>query len=99
MLALVKGGCPGRHGNVSGTVAAYRDAMNDQQAHSKLKMRNKIFVAWPTAIATLCLGLVVPGVVSPLIGVVLGLAMVLLLWLGGILGQVLADRSAAQRDQ
>ena len=53
-------------------------------------------MAWPVGIATLCLSLVVPGIVSPLWGVVIGLAIVLLLWLSWIFGGVLADRSAAQ---
>jgi hypothetical protein len=68
-----------------------------QRSRSELKIRNKIFVVWPVGIATLCLSLVVPGVVSPLWGVVLGLAMVILLWLTWIFAMVLADRSAAQK--
>ena len=47
-------------------------------------------------VASLCLGLVVPGIVSPLWGVVLGFVVVFLLWVAWIIGQVLADRSAAQ---
>jgi hypothetical protein len=70
--------------------------MDGQGSRSKLEIRNKIFVVWPVGVAGLCLGLVVPGVVSPLWGVVLGLAMVFLLWVTWIFGQVLADRSAAQ---
>ena len=54
-------------------------------------------MVWPVGIATLCLGLVVPGVVSPLWGVVIGLAMVILLWMTWIFATVLADRSAAQK--
>jgi len=69
----------------------------DEQQLSKLKMRNKIFVAGPLSVAGLCLGLVGPGIVSPLWGVVLGLVMLLLLWLASILAQVLIDRSADQR--
>jgi hypothetical protein len=70
--------------------------MDGQRSRSQLQVNNKIFVAWPVAITGLCLGLVVPGFVSPLWGVVIGLAIVLLLWLSWIFGQVLADRSAAQ---
>jgi hypothetical protein len=70
--------------------------MDEQRSRSELKVRNKIFVVWPVGIATICLGLVGPGLVSPLWGVVLGLVMVLLLWLAWIFGRVLADRSAAQ---
>jgi hypothetical protein len=70
--------------------------MDEQRSRSELKVRNKIFVVWPVGIATICLGLVGSGLVSPLWGVVLGLVMVLLLWLAWIFGQVLADRSAAQ---
>jgi hypothetical protein len=68
-----------------------------QRSRSELKIRNKIFVVWPVGIATLCLGLVVPGIVSPLWGVVLGLVMVILLWVTWIFALVLADRSAAQK--
>ena len=71
--------------------------MGGEQSRSKLKIRNKIFVAWPTGVAGLCLGLVVPGLVSPLWGVVLGLLMVVLLWVAWIFGRVLADRSKAER--
>lgn len=70
--------------------------MDEQRSRSELKVRNKIFVVWPVGIAAICLGLVGPGLVSPLWGVVLGLVMVLLLWLAWIFGRVLADRSAAQ---
>jgi hypothetical protein len=70
--------------------------MDEQQSLSKLRMRNKQFVVWPVGIATICLGLVGPGLVSPWWGVALGLVMVLLLWLAWIFGAVLADRSAAQ---
>lgn len=70
--------------------------MPGQRSRSELKKRNKIFVLWPAGVATLCLGLVVPGIVSPLWGVVLGLVMVFLLWLAWIFGLVLAGRSAAQ---
>jgi hypothetical protein len=51
---------------------------------AKPEMRNKIFVVWPVGVATICLGLVVPGLVSPLWGVVLGLGMVILLWVAWI---------------
>jgi hypothetical protein len=67
--------------------------MNGQLSRSKLEMRNKIFVVWPVGVATICLGLVVPGLVSPLWGVVLGLGMVVLLWVAWIFALVLADRS------
>jgi hypothetical protein len=70
--------------------------MDEQQSLSKLRMRNKMFVVWPVGIATICLGLVGSGLVSPWWGVVLGLAMVVLLRLAWITGAVLADRSAAQ---
>ena len=59
-------------------------------------MGNKIFVVWPVGIATLCLGLVVPGVVSPLWGVVLGLTMVFLLCVAWIFARMLAGKSAAE---
>lgn len=68
-----------------------------QRSRSELEIRNKIFVVWPVGIATLCLGLVVPGLVSPLWGVVLGFVMVILLWVAWIFATVLADRSAAQK--
>jgi len=68
--------------------------MDEQESLSKLKVRNKIFVVWPVGIATIRLGLVGSGLVSPLWGVVLGLVMVVLLRLAWILGQVPADRSA-----
>lgn len=70
--------------------------MDEQGSLSKLRMRNKIFVVWPVGIATVCLGLVVPGIVSPLWGVVLGLTMVLLLWVAWIVARGLANRSAAE---
>jgi hypothetical protein len=70
--------------------------MDGQQSYRKLEMRNKIFVGWPMGIAGICLGLVVPGLVPPRWGVVLGLAMVFLLWMAWIFGRVLADGSAAQ---
>ena len=70
--------------------------MDTQQSVNKLKVRNKIFVTWPVGIATICLGLVGSGAVSPLWGVLIGLAIVVLLWLAWILGSVLADRSAAE---
>ena len=68
-----------------------------QRSRSELEIGNKIFVVWPVGIATLCLGLVVPGVVSPLWGVVLGLVMVLLLLVTWGFARRLADSSAAQR--
>ena len=40
--------------------------MDEQGSLRKLRTRNKIFVVWPVGIATICLGLVVPGLVSPL---------------------------------
>ena len=40
--------------------------MTDEDRIERLKIRNKIFVVWPVGIATICLGLVVPGLVSPL---------------------------------
>lgn len=64
--------------------------MDGQGSRSKLEIRNKIFVVWPVGVASLCLGFVVPGIVSPLWGVVLGLVMVFLLWVAWIFGQVLA---------
>jgi hypothetical protein len=70
--------------------------MDEQQSLSKLRLRNKQLVVWPVGIATICLGLVGSGLVSPWWGVTLGLVMVLLLWLAWIFGAVLADRSAAQ---
>ena len=60
--------------------------MHGQRSRSELKKRNKIFVLWPVGVATLCLGLVVPGIVSPLWGVVLGLVMVFQLWVAGSAG-------------
>jgi vacuolar-type H+-ATPase subunit I/STV1 len=72
--------------------------MDEQQSLSKLKVRNKMFVVWPVGVATICLGLVGSGLVSPWWGVVLGLAMVLLLWLAWIFGAVLADTPARRRD-
>ena len=53
--------------------------MDTQQSVNKLKVRNKIFVTWPVGIATICLGLVGSGTVSPLWGVLIGLAIVVLL--------------------
>jgi hypothetical protein len=70
--------------------------MDGQGSRSNLEIGNKIFVVWPVGVAGLCLGHVVPGIVSPLWGVVLGPVMVFLLWVAWIFGQVLADRSAAQ---
>lgn len=70
--------------------------MDEERSLRKLKMANKIFVVWPVGIATICLGLVGPGLVSPWWGVALGLVMVFLLWVAWIFGKVLSDRSAAQ---
>jgi hypothetical protein len=72
--------------------------MDEQQSLSKLRMRNKMFVVWPVGIATICLGLVGSGLVSPWLGVVLGLGLVVLLRLAWIAGAVLADTPARRRD-
>ena len=73
--------------------------MDEQQSLSKLRLRNKQLVVWPVGIATICLGLVGSGLVSPWWGVALGLVMVLLLRLAWIFGAVLADRSARSAAQ
>jgi membrane protein implicated in regulation of membrane protease activity len=73
--------------------------MDEQQSLSKLRMRNKVFVVWPVGIATICLGLVGSGLVSPWWGVALGLAMVVLLRLAWTAGAVLADTPARRRDR
>lgn len=70
--------------------------MDEQQKLGRLKLGNKILVVWPAAIVTICLGLVVPGLVSPLWGVLLGLIMVLLLIAAWIVAGRLRARSAAE---
>lgn len=70
--------------------------MDEQEALSKLKLGNKILVVWPVGIASICLGLVVPGLVSPLWGVILGLVMIFLVIAAWIVAGGLRARSAAE---
>lgn len=71
--------------------------MDEQETLRKLKLGNKILVVWPVGIASICLGLVGSGLVSPLWGVLLGLIMVVLCWFAWIFWRVLSDRAAASR--
>jgi hypothetical protein len=70
--------------------------MDEQQALGRLKLGNKILVVWPVGIATICLGLVVPGLVSPLWGVLLGFVMLVLLTAAWIVAGRLRASSAAE---
>lgn len=70
--------------------------MDEQETLRKVKLGNKILVVWPAGIVSICLGLVVPGLVSPLWGVVLGLVMAGLLIAAWIAARGLRAGSAAE---